>query len=100
MAESNCVLASNSKSNAGGVHRAPIAPEFPAQRFPRELQVLIEVWDVDRNQITWPAWLARAASDDWELHRLNCLTAWDRLLGSTSADRRWPTWFRSGEASA
>jgi hypothetical protein len=81
-----------------------IAPIAKPRRFPHELEILIEIWGVDRNEISPSAWVAAPASDEWDLLNrlrcLNCMVAWDRLLGSTVADRRWPTWFEFGEASA
>jgi hypothetical protein len=69
-----------------GPHR--IAPAIP-RRFPHELEILIEVWDVDRNQITWPAWLAPPSSDQWALGLPIVLTPEACEAWGTN----WPAWW-------
>jgi hypothetical protein len=99
--QDNCRTVCPSRSNSGDDSRARPST---LRRFPQELEILIEVWGIDRNEISPSAWVAAPASDEWDLLNrlrcLNCMVAWDRLLGSTVSDRRWPTWFEFGEAYA
>jgi hypothetical protein len=70
---------------------APLPTSAPATplRFPHELEILIEVWDVDRNQITWQAWLAPESHDGWAMHWRILLTHEACAAWETS----WPTWW-------
>jgi hypothetical protein len=95
--QDNCRTVCPSRSISGD-HALPRLPAFP-RRFPRELEILIEIWGIDRNEISWPVWLASASDRPrwrwvYEYDRLLWMMPFDRLLKIS-----WPAWWMR-EASA
>lgn len=86
----------NSADNSRASTFSSIAPAVP--RFPLELEALIEIWEVDRCAISWPAWPVPEFYDRTRLSRRFWLNP-EQHLGGGALQPQGPAWC-APEASA